>query len=78
MLEFGFKLLRKSKLRDDISNMLFRSSYSFRLTVLSAFQSKRSSYNAARLEETVDAMASMRNSFPKEFKIWVDISKSIE
>lgn len=72
VLDFGSKLLEKSELRDDISNMLFTSFYSFRLTVRSAFQSKRSAYNAARLERTVDAMAFMRKSFPKEFKIFVD------
>ena len=77
VLEFGFNLLEDSKLRDDISYMLFRSCYSSRLTVRSAFQSKRSSYNGARLEETVDSMAIMRNDFPEEFKKFSDNVKKV-
>lgn len=68
VLEFGFNLLEDSNLRDDIRNLLFRSCYSSRLTVRSASRSTRSCYNAARLRETVDSMALMRNEFPEEFK----------
>jgi len=75
VLEFGFNLLEDSKLRNLISYVLYRCSYSSRLTVRSAFQSKRSSYNAARLEETVDSMAMMRNDFPEEFKKFSDNMK---
>lgn len=77
MLEFGFNLLEDSKLRDHISNMLFSSCYSSRLTVRSAFQSKKSSYSAARLEETVDVLALMWDDFPDVFKKFVDNEKKV-
>lgn len=41
VLEFGFKSLENSKLRDDISCMLSCPFYSFRLTVRWEFQSKK-------------------------------------
>lgn len=53
VLQFGFHLLEDSKLRDNICNMLSRSCYSSRLTVCSALQSARSSYNAAKLKGVV-------------------------
>jgi len=46
VLEFDFNLLENSKLENLISYVLYRCSYSFRLTVHSTFQFKRSSYNA--------------------------------
>lgn len=51
VLVFGFILLEDSNLRDNIRNMLFRSCYSSRLTVRSAFRStkkKLSQCSAAR------------------------------
>ena len=68
VLQFGFNLLEDSDLRDNIRNLLFRSCYSSRLTVLSAFQTTRSRYNAARLREMVDSMALLQNDFPEDFK----------
>ena len=79
VLEFGFNLLEDSKLRNLISNVLYRCVYSSRLTVRSAFQSKRSFYNAALLEERVDSMAMMRNDFPEEFKKFSDnVKKKVQ
>ena len=60
VLEFGFKSLENSKLRDDISCMLSSPFYSFRLTVRWDFRSKESSSNAARLRQTVETMAAIR------------------
>ena len=68
VLEFGFNSLEDSKLRDLLSSMLYRSGYTSRLTIRSALQSKRSSFNAARLEEMVDTMAFLRNDYPEQFK----------
>lgn len=65
VLEFRFNLLEDSRLRNLTSSMLYRSCYSSRLTIYSAFQSKRSSYNAAQLKERVDTMALMRNECPE-------------
>lgn len=72
VLEYGFKLLEDSKLRNLISYVLYRCGYLSRLTVRSAFQSKRSSYNAAQLEERVDIMALIRNDFPELFEKMID------
>ncbi len=75
VLQFGFNLLEDSKLRAIISHALYRCSYSSRLTVRSAFQSKRSSYNATQLKERVDYMASIRNK--QLFKVIIDHSGEI-
>jgi hypothetical protein len=72
VLEFGFNLLEDSKLRDLISHVLYRCGYSSRLTVRSALQSKRSSYNATQLEERVDTMALIRKESPELFKKIID------
>ena len=77
VLEFGFDLLEDSKLRDLLSDMLFRAGYSSRLTIHSPFQSERSSYNAARLEERVDTMALMLNDFPERFEKLRDNMKKV-
>ena len=78
VLEFGFDLLEDSKLRDLLSDMLFRAGYQSRLTIRSPFQSERSSYNAARLEERVDTTALMRNEFPEWFEKLRDNMKKVQ
>ncbi len=75
VIELGFNLLEDSKLRDIISNTLFMFGYSEGLTVRSAFQSRRSAYNAAQLVERVDTLASIRNDFPEEFRKICDNAK---
>ena len=77
-LEFGFHLLVDSKLRDLLSDMLVRAGYTSRLTIRSPFQSERSSYNAARLEDRVDTMALMQNEFPGLFEKVRDNMKKVQ
>ncbi len=78
VLEFGFRLLEDSKIRDIITSVLCRCGYSSRLTIRSPFHSKRNSYNVAWLKETVDTTAKMRNDFPEAFKRFTDYMKKVQ
>ena len=68
VLEFGLNLLENSELRNLISDVFLTFGYSSRLTVLSAFQSERASFNAARLENLVKGLAILRHDFPEKLK----------
>lgn len=59
-LRFKYDLLEDSKIRDILTNALFTSSYSSALTVLSDFKSERSSFNKARLVQTVETVVSIQ------------------
>lgn len=72
VLQFGSDLLANRKLRDILSNAIRMSGYLSALRVRSAFYSRRSSDNQARLVETVDATVLMRNDFPEDFKKFRD------
>jgi len=77
VLQFEFNLLENSKLRAIISHALYRCSYSFRLTIRSTFQFKRSSYNATQLKERINYMTSIRNKSSGLFKIIDHDGKSL-
>lgn len=69
-LEFKWRLLEDSKIRNILKAALFTCAYSSALSVLSEHHSTRSSFNEARLLETVDAVVFMKKHCPDFYAIY--------